>query len=298
MSTYLGRNGRISLGRTSTEGGKYSTISKSDINTTKRRFSFDFDRSFLITGDLLEISSTNDATLAFISASGWANNTKQSSGSWYIFVDDIGGIRLYNNFADSLIGALNDAIALEAIVADIPVRVRVTNSRSRIIGQVTSYELNTNRETIDTTVLSDEFRSQYSGLMSGSGRISCQWDYVDDVSDGENETANYLLQLILRTEVGSEFEASLFVKTPGYHPSGDNTLVDDSLFYQINGVITNAAIAFQPTTIVEMTADFVTTGPVRLLTGIGAKQYLLQENSDKIQLEQNSNSYLLLEQED
>ena len=298
MSTYLGVNGRISLRRKSTEGEKFSVVNTSDVNTVRRRFSFDFEPGFLLSGDQLEVSSTNGATLDFVSTSGWSNGTKQSSGKWFIFVDDLGGIRLYDSFSESLLGNFSDAIPLDSIASDIPIRVNVRNAQSRILGQVTSYELNTNRETIDTTALSEEFRTQNSGLISGSGRISCQWDYVDDVGSGNYENANYLLQLILRTEVGSEFEAELYIKTSGYNPSRNANQTNDNIFYRVNGVITNAAIAFQPTTIVEMTADFITTGPVRLLTGIGVPDYLLQEDGSKMKLEQDASSYLLLEQED
>lgn len=298
MSTYLGVYGRISLRRKSSEGEKYSTINPSDVNTSRRRFSFDFDRGFLITGDQIEITSTNGAVLAFVSTSGWASGTKQSSGKWFVNVDQLGGIRLYETFANSLLGEFASAIPLDSIASDIPIRVEIDNAQQRIIGSVTSYELNTNREAIDTTALSDEFRSQYAGLMSGSGRISCHWDYVDEVGGGDYEAANYLLQLILRTEVGSEFEAELDIKAANYNPSINTSLNGDRIYYKINAIITNAAVAFQPTTIVEMTADFVTTDRIQLLSTVGVPNYLLQEDGSKIELEQDANSYLLLEQED
>lgn len=298
MSTYLGVYGQISLRRKSNEGEKYSTINPSDVNTSRRRFSFDFDRGFLITGDQIEITSTNGEVLAFVGTAGWANNVKQSSGKWFAHVDQLGGIRLYDTFADSLLGEFASAITLDSIASDIPIRVAIENAQQRILGSVTSYELNTNREAIDVTALSDEFRSQYAGLMSGSGRISCHWDYVDEQGGGDYETANYLLQLILRTEVGSEFEAELDIKTKDYNPSPNIAYQGDRIYYKINGIITNAAIAFQPTTIVEMTADFVTTDRIQLLAAADQGNYLLQEDGSKIELEQDANSYLLLEQED
>jgi hypothetical protein len=294
MSTYLGAYGRVALRRKSSEGEKLSVVNASDINVSRRRFSFDFETGFLISGDQVEITSTDGSTLDFVGTDGWANNTKQTSGKWYVFVDDLGGIRLYNNFAASLDGELNAAITLDSIASDIPIRVKVENASTRLLGAVTSYEVNTNREAIDVTALSEEFRSQYSGLMSGSGTISCHWDYLDTVA----ETGNYLLQLILRTEVGSEFDAELFVKVNEYSPTGNQEELNDRIYYSISGIITNAAVAFQPGSIVEVTADFVTTGPIRLKVGLGQLNYLLQENGDRLELEQDSSSYLLLEQED
>jgi len=293
MSTYLGAYGRVALRRKSVEGEKTSVVNTSDINVNARRFSFDFEPGFLISGDQIEITSTNGAVLGFVGTDGWANNTKQSSGKWYVFVDDLGGIRLYNNFAASLDGELASAITLSSIASDIPIRVKVENASTRLLGAVTSYEINTNREAIDVTALSEEFRSQYSGLMSGSGTISCHWDYLDTVT----ESGNYLLQLILRTEVGSEFDAELFVKTENYSPTGQQNELNDKIYYSISAIITNAAVAFQPGSIVEVTADFITTGPIRLRTGVGQLSYLLQENSDRLELEQDASSYLTLEQE-
>lgn len=298
MAVYLGTYGRLTLRRKTDEGEKFSIVNPSDVNTTRRRFSFDFEPGFLISGDQIEITSTNNSVLEWVDHTGWANNTKQTSGKWFINVDDIGGIKLYSTFSAALRGNTNDAIILDSFNTAIPIRVKVANAASRILGSITSYELNTNRETVDITSLSEEFRSQYSSLMSGSGRIACQWDYKMAYGKGEHEPANYLLQLILRTEVGSEFEAELFLKVDGYDADRGRSDLDDRLFYRINGVLTNTVIAVQPTAIVEMTADFVTTGPIKLLA-ITAPQYkLLQENGDRIALEQNAGSYLLLEAED
>lgn len=298
MAVYLGTYGRLTLRRKTDEGEKFSTVNPSDVNVPRRRFSFDFEPGFLISGDQIEITSTNGSVLNWIATSGWSNNTKQSSGKWFIHVDDIGGIRLYSTFSAALEGNSSTAIALDAFNTAIPIRVKVANAASRVLGSITSYELNTNRETVDTTSLSEEFRSQYSSLMSGSGRITCHWDYKMAYGKGEHEPANYLLQLILRTEVGSEFEAELFLKTDGYNADRGRKDTDDRLFYRINGVLTNTVIAVQPTAIVEMTADFVATGPIQLLAVTALQYRLLQENGGRISLEQNAGSYLLLEAED
>lgn len=295
MAIYLGTFGRVELKRKSSEGFKYSVVNPSDVNASRKRFSFDFDTGYLISGDQVEITSTNGATLAFVDETGWSNGVKQTNGKWYVNVDELGGIRLYSTFANALAGNSVDAIALDSIVSDVPIRVKVENAVSRILGAITSYELNTNRETVDTTALSDQFRSQYSSLMSGSGRISCQWDYKDCCGGGEYETAHYLLQLVLRTEVGSEFDADLYLKVPGYNPGGVPAELLDSLFYRVQGVLTAAAIQFAPGTIVEMTAEFVTTGKIQLLSSLGPVSRLLQENASIVLLEQDATASLLTE---
>lgn len=295
MAVYLGTFGRITLQRKSDQGAFESVINPSDVNTNRKRFSFDFDSSYLITGDQIEITSTNGAVLGWVDETGWGNGIKQSNGKWFINIDELGGVRLYSNFADAVNGTSANAVPLDNIVADIPIRVVIANTANRILGCITSYELNTQREAIDITALSDQFRSQWSSLMSGSGRISCQWDYRDDHGSGQYETAQYLLQLALRTEVGSEFNAQLFLKTDGYNPTTNPAQNDDAIWYEVSGVITASAVQFTPGTIVEMTADFITTGPVRLKVASVASNKILQENTDDVRLEQDATASLLQE---
>lgn len=295
MAVYLGTFGKVTLQRKSDEGALESVINPSDVNTTRKRFSFDFDEGYLITGDQIEITSTNGVTLAWVSTAGWANATKQANGKWFVNVDELGGIRLYSSFANAVNGGSANAIALDSIVTDIPIRVVIANTQRRVLGAITSYELSTQRESIDVTALSDQFRSQYSSLMSGSGRISCQWDYKDCCGGGNYETAQYLLQLAVRTEVGSEFSAQLFLKTNGYNPSGVVAQADDQIWYEINGVITGSAVQFQPGTIVEMTAEFITTGPIRLRVKTDADNKILQQTGDGILLDQDATASLLQE---
>lgn len=296
MSVYLGTFGRIQLLRKSSEGFKYSVVNPSDVNANRKRFSFDFDTGFLLTGDQVEITSTDGSVLAWVDETGWSNGIKQSSGKWYVNVDELGGIRLYSSFADALNGYTAPAIAMDAIAVDVPIRVQVANSVPRILGAITGYELNTARETVDITALSDQFRSRYSSLMSGSGRISCQWDYKDCCGGGAYEASNYLLQLVLRTEVGSEFDADLFLKVDGYNPSGVPEEASDTLFYRVSGVLTAAAVQFMPGAIVEMTAEFITTGKIQLLSNLTPLSRVLQESADDILLEQDAAASLLQEQ--
>lgn len=295
MTVYLGTFGRVTLQRKSDEGALESVVNPSDVNTAKKRFSFDFDQGFLVTGDQIEISSTDGAALAWVSTAGWANGVKQSSGKWFVNVDELGGVMLYSSFPNAVNGGATNAIALDNIFSDIPIKVVIANTQKRILGAVTSYELSTQREAVDITALSDQFRSQWSSLMSGSGQFSCQWDYKDSVDGGEYETAQYLLQLALRTEVGSEFNAQLYLKTDQYNPSGVAGQADDQIWYEISGVITGSAVQFSPGTIVEMTAEFITTGPIRLKVKTMSDNKVLQENRDQILLDQNATASLLQE---
>ena len=107
-------------------------------------------------------------------------------------------------------GGTANAVALAVPGDDIPIEVTVENSVPRLVAQVNSFEVNTERETVDTTALSDEFRSRVNTLISGSGRVSAFWEYTNDTS---NELAHYMLELALRTRVGSNFAGRFYIKT-------------------------------------------------------------------------------------
>ena len=298
MGIFLGNIGNIELTRKSLEGSMESRVDQSDVNATRNRFSFDFEDGYLITGDLIEITSTDGTTLDFVDAAGWDNNTVQASGNWYVFIDDLGGIKLYDTFDNSLEGSSTGLVSLNAITRTIPIRVVVRDRDSRLLAAITEYELNTSRETVDVTVLSDQHRQQYSTLISGSGRLNAEWDYVNNIG---KEPAHYLMQLILRTEIGSSFHAKFYIKSADTSATGGSftaAQTNDALWWEFDAVVTNAATEFRPGNVVISSIEFVTTGPIKIKALTEAKRYLLQEDGDKIALEQDASSYLLLEEED
>lgn len=296
MGVYLGIIGQIELTRKSTAGGKESVVNPSDVNADRDRFSFDFEEGYLITGDLAEITTTDGTNLDFVAASGWANNTVQPSGNWYVFVDELGGIKLYDTFANSLNGDATGLIPLAAIARDIPILVTIRDRDSRIIGSVVDYELNTNRETVDITALSDEYRQQYSSLISGSGRLTAHWDYIDATG---KEPINYLMQLILRTEIGSSFHGKFYIKPENASAASgtfNGSQVNDAIWWEFDALITSSAASFSTSSIITGTIDFIATGPIKLRVSTRPTDYLLQEDDFKIELEQDSSSYILLEE--
>lgn len=293
MGVYLGNVGNIELTRKSLEGSKESIVNPSDVNASRNRFSFDFDEGFLISGDLIEIATTDGTDLDFVDATGWGSGQVLPSGDWYIFVDDLGGIRLYSNFDDSLEGSDTGIIPLNTISRDIPIRVSVRGRDKRLLACVTDYELNTNRETIDITALSDQHRQQYSSLISGSGRITAEWDYINQSGA---EPVNYLMQLVLRTEIGSSFHAKFYIKSANTSAAGGSfvdTQLNDALWWDFDALVTSSATSFAPGDIIVSTIDFVATGPIKLRARTTASRKLLQESGDGILLEQGG--YALLE---
>jgi hypothetical protein len=283
MSVYLGTFGKVELRRQSDESSLISTINAASVNVAAKRFSLGFEQGQLVTGDQIRIKSTNNSNLDFI------NSYASPSAKKFIYVDDLGGIRLYNTFAHAVNGELANAVALAAPSNPLPVSIIVQNTVDRILAQVNGFELNTERETVDTTTLSDEFRSRISTLMSGSGRMSCFWEYTGDT---EKEIPNYLMQLILRTKIGSKFHARFYIKPESYNPSGVTSRNDDELWYDFDGVITACAVQFAPGEPVQITADFITTGAIQLKMNLEVPDKIKQESGDNLNLDQDPTAKL------
>lgn len=241
--------------------------------------------SALITGDQVEFRST--VPLAFIDGSGFPNGTVQSSGSWFVHVDEIGGIKLYDTFANSLNGEATGRIALAPITATISVTFEIISTTRRVLGCITEYEINTNREVVDVTSLSDQHRQQYSSLITGSGSLIAQWDYI---GDNDTEKVQYLMSLVLRTEIGSKFTGRFYIKaedTSAASGSFSPSQINDALWWEFDALITGSAVSFAPGDIVTGRIEFVATGPIRLRAQsiqINTLQGVLQQNGSQILL--------------
>ena len=288
MTVYLGSQGEIELRRVFNGGELSSTIDAADVNATAKRFSFDFEHGQLVTGDQVEITSTNGSALDFI------NGYTDSGVKKFIHVDELDGIRLYDSFANAVNGGTANALALATPGSSIPVKVIVESSAPRLLAQVSSFEINTERETVDTTVLSDEFRTRVNTLISGSGRITAFWEYT---GNSTQEVPMYLYELAHRTKVGSNFIGRFYIKRRDYNPSDLPERSDDEVWWRVNGLITSAAIQFTTSNTVEIAADFITTGPLTLRMKTITGPAILQEDSSDIRLDQDSSAKLLLQQD-
>ena len=286
MSVYLGTYGEVELQRQFDGGDLRSTINPSDVNATKKRFSFDFEHGQLLSGDQIEITSTDGTALDFI------DSYTKTSVKKFIHVDELDGIRLYDSFAHAVNGGTTNATDLATPADDLPIRVKVENAEYKVLAQVNGFELNTERETVDTTTLSDEFRNRISTLMSGSGRMSAFWEYTGNTSQ---ELPNYLVELSLRTRVSSQFKARFYIKRTTHNPGGVAANDNDEVFYEFTGVLTGCAVQFAPDNTVQVQADFITTGTIQLRMNLEVPSKLLQEDTDEILLEQGTTDAILLD---
>ena len=294
MTVFVGNSGVVKLRRSTPSKTFTSTVDPGDVNVSKKRFSFDFPQEMLLTGDLLEIKSTNNVNLAFIDGSGWAGGSQLPDGNWYINVDELGGVCLYDTFANALNGGSSGKITLAAITTAIPIEVKSVQSQYNILGLVRSFELNNDREVVDITALGDEFRKNESSLISGSGSIECQFHYDPDIAGltVDSDVPSYLHELILRQKLGAEFDAELHIVQKGKNLDATG----DQFYFEFKGIVTNAAIGLGTGQLTVSNFNFVTTGAITPKLGIGLiTNYVLKEDTDRILLEQPGSGKLELE---
>jgi|TARA_R100000084_G_scaffold69201_1_gene30572 hypothetical protein len=294
MTVFLGNSGVVKLRRSTPAATFASTIDPGDVNAAKKRFSFDFPQEMLVTGDRLQIASTNGADLAFIDASGWDGGSQLPDGAWYVNVDELGGICLYDTFSNALNGGNTGKISLATISTAIPVEVKSVQAEYNVLGLVRSFELNNDREVADVTALSDEFRKNESGLISGSGSIECMFHYNPTIAKlpVDSDVPSYLHELLLRQKLGAEFDAELYIIETG----NNFTRSGDQFYFEFKGIVTNAAIGLGTNDLVLSNFNFVTTGPITPKLGRGiVTRYVLKEDTDRILLEQPGSGKLELE---
>lgn len=281
MDVYFGQWGEVALKRDTLQSALQTKLDPFDVNTATKRFSVDHSSGSLLTGDEVEIETVDGSNLELV------NGHNYPDGKWFINVDPVGGLRLFNSFAKAIEGLTSNALALVAPSTAKDITIKTRNERYRHVANVRDFEMTTSREQVDLTNLGDEFRNQYeAGLISGQGSMTCIWEHRYYDSDRENEYgaesefAFYLAQLIVRTQQGSDFDGLFYL----YRDSNNKK---NSVYYEANCIITNVAVSVNAAEVIDTRIEFVTNGVIRLKTGDTAG-YILQEDSDKVLQENQS----------
>jgi len=285
MTYFLGHYGKVKLQRKSAESFS-SKISPADINVTLNRFSFDESLENIVTGDQIAITTTDSRGLDFLPAATWIDGTTQNNIRAYVSINALGGIRLFDTFSSAINNTRADEYELEAFTGDpLNISVRINGSIERVLGDVTGFTFNTDRETIETTTMSDKFKRMHSaGLISGGGTIDC---FFNTENSGQTENSLLMLQLINRTDIGSDFKCFLQLTEDDIYPETQD------IYYEFDAAIVKAGIEVRADQVISCVFDFVTTGEIRLLIG-EPPGYLLKEDTDRIEIEE-SLDFLLTE---
>ena len=309
MAFYLGNHGNIRLRRGS--GGQIGTFSSSvspdDVNTALNRLGVEGSLDNLVTGDRVTFSTADNRRLDFIPDNNFGtldflvtqsddqivtqsndsffnNGLTPTSFTKYVNLNAMGGLRLFNNFADSINNNRSAEIVLDPFTnEDIELNLEVLDTRLNVVGNVLRYEFNTARDAIDATTLSDKYKRQFdAGLLSGSGRIECAFDYTVGAAD---EAPIIMLQTIQRLDAGCAFDLALYLTDKEIVPTVEN------IFYLVSAVTTTTGISVEAGGIVSCTIDFVTTGEIRLVIG-RPDAYILKADDSRVILDQSLNFLL------
>lgn len=293
MTFFAGHTGTVKLRRNAPSSIFRTVIEPDDVNTTLNRVGFDGSMENILTGDRLVFRTEDPRKLLFFPPSVWPQiNEVQNGVALFANVNIAGGIRFFREFSDALNNNRANEISLVSFSGDpLPVEVEIQDSDFTTLGAVNGFSLQTEREAVDITALNDKFRQQYSaGLISGSGSIDCMFTYHTAGATAE-ELPLLMLQIIQRVEIGSAFEAQLFLTDQNVHGSSTD------IYYQFEAMVTRAGVEVRGDSAITSSIDFVTTGEIKLLVG-EAPSYVLQENDSRILLQELSIDALLKEIED
>ena len=288
-----GDGGCVQLRRT-TGDALTTEVAPADVNTVIDRFGFEGVESNVLNGDRVEISTNDPRGLVFIDPSWWPDGVVHHSAMFYAHVNAAGGMRIYKSFAE----AINNNRASAHPVIDftgkpVPIQVDVRDTGHHPLGGVAQFTFNTDRAAVDTTSLGDLFAEQYSaGTITGSGTIDCYFQASREMCDNgpgaDGELSLLVAQVILRTELGAQFDAILQLV------GGSDR--QQAVFYELRGIATRTGVTVTPTGLIQVAMDFVTTGEFHLLIGEPAG-YILKEDFDRITKEQDLD-FLLMEPTD
>lgn len=273
MTFFAGHTGRIRLRRTTQKTAFTSSISPNDVNTILQRLGFDGSLENILTGDRVSIGTNDPRNLICFPASTWSGTTMNTISA-YVNVNLYGGLRFFRNFEDAINNNRAAELPLESFAgAPLPIEVNIEDVDFHTAGSVTGFTFQTEREAVETTTLSDKFKQQYSaGLISGSGSIDALFSPYAQI---RQESSLLLLQLIQRVEIGSSFEAQLFI-------TDENAFGSDlDVYYEFEAAITRAGVEVKSDAIISASIDFLATGEIKLLVG-HAPSYILQQNDSKI----------------
>jgi hypothetical protein len=294
MTYFIGNVGNVRL-RRNNEIVLSALVKDADVTVVLNRVGFETATDNLLTGDKVTISTADTRGLLFFTVGSWVDGegVEQRSFSAHINVNAAGGLRFFPTFADAVNNNRAAEYQVQSFVGDpLLIQLVVRDISANVLGDVTGYTFNTDREGLDATTLNDKFKRMYSaGLISGSGKIDCLFN---NVTSGVKETPLLMLQLIHRVDIGSAFDCLLSITDSANDPA---LSASDNIFYEFTAMVTRSGLELSASDVISCSIDFVTTGEIKLLVG-RPSGYILKEDDDRLALNQNSLEFLLTEVED
>ena len=118
---------------------------------------------------------------------------------------------------------------------------------------------------MDTTAVSEKWGEAVKSLVSGGGSTEF---FVDRTChDDDHDNGLMLMKLLLLTTKGCKASAQFWMLDRGDKCGQDGCtgLINGDLYYEADILVTQTAVNLRPTELVVGTAQFVTTGEIKLM---------------------------------
>jgi len=186
-------------------------------------------------------------------------------GDWWIHIDVLGNISFYTTRCGALAGCTSDRVDIENIGEDFV--IVPYDQPWRVIAQLREWVLELDAPSVDTTAVSEKWGEAVKSLVSGGG--STEFFIDRQCFDDETDNGLVLMKLLLMTEKGCKASAQFWMldrgDTCGVTECGNRSRINGTLYYEADILITQNAINLRPEELVAGTAQFVTTGEIKLL---------------------------------
>ena len=185
----------------------------------------------------------------------------------YQYADGRDNVTLESVCADPPLYENPDAGGDEYDNADFQPRGRLQGQSApywQVMCEIREWSLNLDAPSVDTTSVGEKFGEAVKSIVTGGGSVDYLIDkkcHEDGVGDGTD-----LMRLLLMTERGCQASAKFYMLDRGGDPCNQSCeFRAGSLYYESELLVTGSAVNLRPTEVVAGTANFVTTGEIRLL---------------------------------
>ena len=133
----------------------------------------------------------------------------------------------------------------------------------QIMCDIREWSLELSAPSVDTTAVAEKFGTAVKSLVTAGGSTEF---LIDRKCFGDNQDNGLvLMQLLMMTEKGCEASAQFWLMSGEDSCGASCDRIDGGLYYETDILITDTAVNLRPTEIVAGTANFVSTGEIKLL---------------------------------
>lgn len=168
----------------------------------------------------------------------------------------------------SFVGGLNQILS-EKRLSSWPAtwnsyKTAATENPTQVQGEIRRWDFSRSSQEVDVGSIGEKFATFVKATVSGSGSI----DFIVNLYSSQSTIdTDLLMRLVQLTDHGSTASAKFYLRKAGQEcKMGDKSPISSSLFFQSDIIITGSAIGASVDDIVSGSANFVTTGPIRLLS--------------------------------